>query len=147
MPTRPLLACVVLSAACSGPATHVHNPAAHRVFVDGQELPSAPAGWVLPFRYYGKSRWDAAPGDRDGKPDWSLQPAAGPIVMPEPASPWLFPFDFPLEVARRAFVGREDQTVHIQLPPTPPDLQVPTEVPPLGLADLLERAAAARVQR
>jgi hypothetical protein len=148
VPPRPLFVCAcLLPVACTGPVTHLHNPAGHRLFVDGIEVAPAPDGQRLPHTYYGTSRWDAAPADRDGEPDWSRQPASAAFVRPWPASPWLFPLDFPLEVAHRAVVGRGDQTVVIVLPPTPADLVVPAEVPPAGLGELVDRATAARVQR
>jgi hypothetical protein len=156
---RHLLACAcLLPVACTGPFTVVHNPARHRVFVDGVEVPlpppvevagaGAPDGAVrLPFHYYGTGRWDAMPADAGGLPDWSRQPASAPIELPPPVSLWLFPLDFPLELARRAVAGREDNEVRIELPATPPELFVPAEIAPSGLGQLVERAAAARVQR
>ncbi|MBL8729929.1 MAG: hypothetical protein JNM25_15995 [Planctomycetes bacterium] len=158
MHPRLLLACAsLLPTACSGPATILHNPDGHRVFVDGREVPrpsprtatraAAAGGQQLPFRYYGISRWDAVPADVDDLPDWDLQPASAAIDLAPPVSMWLFPLDFPLEVARRALVGSEDHPVAIVLPPTPPEQIVPTEVPPAGLGQLLERAETARSRR
>jgi hypothetical protein len=154
---RHLLVCAsLLPLACTGPATVLHNPDGHRVFVDGVEVAAPkpgkdtdlpPGEQRLRFRYYGTSRWDAAPADVDGRPDWDLQPASAPIELAAPVSPWLFPLDFPLEIARRAFVGRGDHQAAIVLPETPADLIVPAEVPPSGLGQLLERGETARIQR
>ncbi len=137
-----LAAC--LAGACTGPATRVHNPAGHRVFVDG----TAVAAQELPFRYYGTGWWSALPADvgRDA-PDWSLQVAGGPIDQPPPASPWLFPVDFPIELVRRALLGREDVTAEIVLPAVPADQRIDAEVPPTGQTDLDARARRARIRR
>jgi hypothetical protein len=137
------LGCLFAATACTGPSTHVHNPDGHRVFVDGQALASE----RLPFRYYGTSRWDADPADTARGPDWSLQPASGRIDLPPPASPWLFPLDLPLELARRALFGREDVIVAVELPPAGADLAIEPEVPPAGLPELVDRAIAARIRR
>lgn len=148
MHSRHLLVCAcLLPAACTGPATVLHNPKADRVFVDGREVPITEQGQQLPFRYYGTSRWDAEPGDVDQLPDWSRQPASAPFDLPAPVSEWLFPLDFPLELLHRAWVGRGDFEVAIDLPPTPPELVVPAEVPPPGLGALVQRGNDARIQR
>ena len=134
----------LLASACTGPQTAIENPAGHRVFLDG----SAVTTETVPFRYYGESRWDALPADRpNGEPDWSTQPSSQPIVLPPPASPWLFPLDFPLEMLRRVVRGREDVTTQITLPTTPPNERIESEVAPTGQVDLVERAVRARLAR
>jgi hypothetical protein len=130
-------------AACTGPATHIHNPDGHRVFVDGLETTKT----ELPFRYYGTSRWDATPADKQGEPDWKLLPASQPLELPPPASLWLFPIDLPLELAHRAFFGREDTTATIRLPATPADMQIEAEVRPQDLGHFTARALQARLTR
>ncbi len=130
-------------AACEGPRTIVANPDEHPTFVDGRRL----AADSLPFRYYGTSRWDALPKDGERRPDFARQPASAAIELPPPASPWLFPFDFPLEVLRRLTVGREDVTATVALPPTPPEQVVHSGVRPVEVDQLAERAAAARILR
>ncbi|MBL9079682.1 MAG: hypothetical protein JNL08_19415 [Planctomycetes bacterium] len=167
MRPRLLLACSCVLPACAGPALHLHGVDAARVFVDGREVaapraaeddPSAgpepdpgppvdPTVARVPFRYYGTTRWHALPRDHsDGEPDWAHQPAAATVALPAPASPWLFPLDFPLELAQWAF-GRGDTHVEIDLPATPAMRTPPPEVPLPGLTELAGRAAAARVQR
>ena len=138
------LGSLLVVAACTGPATRVSNPDGHRVFVDGRALRRE----HLPFRYYGTSRWDAIPADAPpGTPDWSLLPASGRIDQPWPATPWLFPFDFPLELLHRTFQGRGDVVANVSLPRSGPDVAIEPEVTPAGLPNLLERAAAARTSR
>jgi hypothetical protein len=142
-PLPPALACLLLATACTGPCTVVHNPEEHRVFVDGL----AAKADLLPYRYYGTGRWDAVPGDRDGHPDWSRSMASGPIEMPPPASPWLFPLDFPLELLRRAWFGREDVHVTIEVPSAGDDAVVEPGVPPHGVDAMVARAQAPRNAR
>ena len=115
------------------------------MFVDGMAT-SEP---MLPFRYYGVSRWDALPVDTqaNGRPSWALQPGSGAIELPPPASPWLFPLDLPLELARRIVFGREDVTATIVLPPTPADQRIDAEVAPTGQSGLVDRAQKARTSR
>ena len=137
------LSLMLVVAACTGPATRVSNPDGHRVFVDGQTLHRE----YLPFRYYGTSRWDAMPVDTPHGPDWSLRPSSGRIDLPPPATPWLFPFDFPLELLHRSFHGRGDVVANVSLPPAGPDVAIESEVTPAGLPNLLERAFAARTSR
>ena len=130
-------------AACTGPATHIHNPDGHRVFVDGLET----AKTELPFRYYGTSRWDATPVDKGGRPDWNLLPASQAIDLPPPVTPWIFPLDLPLELAHRAFSGREDSNTTIRLPVTPAEMQIEAEARPPDLGHFTARALQARVLR
>jgi len=130
-------------AACTGPATHIHNPDGHRVFVDGLETTKT----ELPFRYYGTSRWDATPADQAGKPDWKLLPASQSLELPPPASLWIFPLDLPLELAQRAFSGREDTSASIRLPATPQEWQFESEVRPPDLPRFTARALQARLTR
>jgi hypothetical protein len=138
-----LLGATAVSGSCTGPATHIHNPDGHRVFVDGLEVGRP----ELPFRYYGTTRWDATPADKAGKPDWTLLPSSQAVELPPPASLWLFPLDFPLELAQRALFGRRDTTATISLPATPQDLLVEPEVRPPDLGRITERAMAARMSR
>jgi hypothetical protein len=130
-------------AGCTGPGTHIDNPAGHVCFVDGRHETATD----LPFRYYGTSRVDALPADTKGRPDWDRQPASQVVEHPAPASPWLFPLDFPIELVRRVWSGREDRTVVIELAPTPPEQRVLPEVRPTGLDAVEERARQARIAR
>ena len=128
---------------CTAPGTHIDNPAGHQCFVDGQRETKPDQ----PFRYYGTSRVDALPADVKGRPDWTLQPASQAVEHAAPASLWLFPLDLPLELVRRAWSGRQDQTVVITLPATPPELRVLPEIRPTGLEAVAERALQARNAR
>ena len=170
-------ATALLAPACTAPATELHNPAGHRVFVDGRELrqpalelrqpalelrqpaldPRQPgadtATHRLPFRYYGTSRWDAQPRDLPGtptrseRPDWQNLPASAPIAQPAPVSPWLFPFDLPLELLDLALHGRDDFTATVALPAVPEDERVVQSVQPTELDRVAARARAARAAR
>jgi len=134
----------LFASACVGPRTEIDNPAGHRVFLDGTAVNDE----SVPFRYYGESRWDALPADRPGgDPDWSQQPSSQPILLPPPASPWLFPLDLPLETLRRVVYGREDVTARITLAPTPANERIESEVAPTGQVDLVQRAVRARLAR
>jgi len=139
----PGLVAAGLAGSCTGPSTHLDNPGRHVCFVDGR----LERRTELPFRYYGTSRVDALPADLASEPDWSLQPSSQAVPMPPPASPWLFPFDFPIELVRRMLLGREDTAVVIALRPTPPELRVQPEIRPIGLEQVDERARAARIAR
>ena len=139
-----LAALALLGSGCAGPQTRIVNPDGHRVFVDG----TAQQKQVLPFRYYGTSRWDAQPADEaTGRPDWSRTVGSGAIPLPPPASPWLFPFDFALEAVCRLAVWRNDTIAVIDLPPTPTEQRVDAEAVPVGQRPLVERAHAARIAR
>lgn len=156
-------ATALLAPACTAPATELHNPAGHRVFVDGRELrqpaldPRQPgadtATHRLPFRYYGTSRWDAQPRDLPGtptrseRPDWQNLPASAPIAQPAPVSPWLFPFDLPLELLDLALHGRDDFTATVALPAVPEGERVVQSVQPTELDRVAARARAARAAR
>ena len=132
-----------LGLGCTGPGLHIHNPSGHACFVDGH----SETGPDLPFRYYGASRVDALPADVNGRPDWDLTPASQVVEHGAPASPWLFPLDFPIELVHRAWSGRQDRTVVIELPATPPEQRVLPEVKPTGLDAVGERALQARIAR
>lgn len=152
----PLACLSLLVPACTAPGTELHNPNGHRVFVDGRELrqPAADAtSHRLSFRYYGTSRWDAQPKDLPGttsrseRPDWQNQPASGPIEQPAPVSPWLFPFDLPLELLDLAWHGREDFAATVALPPVPEGERVVQSVQPTELDRVAARARTARASR
>ena len=92
------------------PQLAIDNPGEHRLFVDGRELATDEP---LKFRYYGVTRWDLLPRVQveNGLPAFDHLPASGAVAITAPASPWLFPLDFPLEVVDRLLHGRRDQRV------------------------------------
>lgn len=139
---RPALLGALL-AGCTGPQLHLVAAGPDRVFVDGVETGAT----SLPFRYYGTTRWDALPADVDGFADFARQPGSATVPLPAPASGWLFPLDFPLELLSRAVYGRGDTTVHLELSPTPPEQLAVPEILPEAVGELSARARAARSER
>ncbi|MBZ0150760.1 MAG: hypothetical protein K8J09_04440 [Planctomycetes bacterium] len=133
----------MLCAACAGPELHLHNPAGHRVFLDGV-LTSAE---TVPFRYYGNLRCDAEPADVDGRADFAHRPHSEDIELAPPASPWLFPLDFPLEVLAWVANGERAAAIAIELPVTSAAERLDGNIPPTGLGSFVDRARAARGQR
>ena len=129
----------ILGAACTGPHLRVENPGGHTVLVDGRVT----AARELPFRYYGTTAIDALPAPRaDGRPQWAQQPTRTMVPIEPPASGWLFPLDFPLELAARVLLGRDDRTAvaRVEAAPAAPDSDA-------ELRALAERAHAARIER
>ncbi len=80
-------------------------------------------------------------------PDWNLQPASQAIALPAPVSPWLFPFDLPLELMGLLLGGQDDFTTTIELPQTPIEERPSAEFRPLELDRVAERARQARTTR
>jgi len=108
------------------------------------------------YRYYGTTTVDVVPGpvaaaapgaDPHGstRPDFAREPVRQQIEVPAPIAPWLFPFDFVLEVALRSVTGAPDQ--HAALRPLPVASPVVQGFAPAGIEDLRTRAQAARVAR
>ncbi len=138
---RPVSIVVALAAACTGPSLHVDNPSRHDVFVDGVATPAA----VVPFRYYGTFAIDTLPADRaDGKPDWDHRATRALVPVPAPVSGWLFPLDFPLELADRLLHGRRDRTVPVAVDRA---AAAGEQLTAEALAATAARAHAARVSR
>jgi hypothetical protein len=131
------------ASACTGPTLRLDAPEPVPFFVDG--VAAAPG--ELPFRYYGTTRWDAIPADVDGRADWTKRPTSGAVAVPAPAPGWLFPFDFPVELALRALHGRRDQTATVRVEPAVVDPRGETEIVNLELAGLAARARQARASR
>ena len=134
----PLLLATVLVISCTGPKLHLDNPERHRVFVDGRLT------WAesLKFRYYGVTRWDAIPADRDGLPDWERRPASREIAIAPPAPPYLFPLDLPIELASWLLGGTGDTTTTIEV-----RARNEAELGNAERAAITERALAARASR
>jgi len=109
-----LLALVV--SACQAPEVRVDtaNPGAI-VHVDGRRLGTNTPTW---FRapYYGKVRVDLElpPRKQQASEDIVWQPKTTLVEVGPPVSPWLFPFDFPIEVLGWLF-GTRDRVAHVSL--------------------------------
>jgi hypothetical protein len=129
--------------ACTGPRLLVENDGKHAVFLDGRRLYDD----EVKFRYYGTTRWDALPADRDGAPDWTLRPASQEVAITPPVPPWLFPLDFPLELLAWTFGGGGDTTTRVVLPSTDAQRRAESELGNAQLAAMAERALAARSSR
>ena len=132
-----------VAAGGAGPKTFIDNPGNEQVFVDGARTTHR----ELPFRYYGATRVSALPADENGRADWSQQPTSVMVPVPAPASPWLFPLDFPIEVLRWTFLGQPATTAVVALPPSPAELQAAPDVRPTGIELVHERALQARISR
>lgn len=145
-PSRLVAALAALAGACTGPALHVDNPGGHTLYLDG----AATTAGTKPFRYYGTTRWDALPVDRQGRtprPDWQHLPTSRAVALPPPVTSWIFPLDLPLELLVRLANGREDTTTVVEVRPAPTDLRSETEIANLELAAMAQRARQARTDR
>jgi hypothetical protein len=69
------------------------------------------------------------------------------VAMPLPASPWLFPLDFPIELVSWLFAGQTEPTVTIEPPQIAPKDRVSADYKPVGLELVTERALQARISR
>lgn len=96
---------------CTGPRLLVEDRGKHDVFLDGRRIYDD----EIKFRYYGTTRWDALPADRDGALDWTLRPASQEVAITPPAPAWLFPLDFPLEMLAWTFGSARPTTVSTTL--------------------------------
>jgi len=132
-------------AGCHGPELHLQNEAGHPTFVDGRACTDE----VLPYRYYGTTRWDALPKVdlQDGIPTFDRLPDSGRVTIEAPSSPWLFPLDFPLELLARALHGRRDVTATVTVREKPAAELSEEQIPPAEIGKLRARAFAARVER
>jgi len=159
--TTFLFVLAAAGAACHspGPQLTLENPEREQVFLDGRRIltgsetrsedaaPESPDSTAeLPFRYYGATRWDVLPNVLldNGVPVFDEAPRSVEIEVEPPASPWLFPFDFPLEVLDRALNGRRDTKVTVT---ARPKRMIDGEIPPDELGKLSARARAARSER
>ncbi|MCK5941677.1 MAG: hypothetical protein KAI24_06900 [Planctomycetes bacterium] len=170
--TTLLLALAGLATACNtpGPTLTIANPERERVYLDGRQVlhgregldppPEARAAdqdaqdreralesvVELKFRYYGTTRWDVLPNVREdsGVPVFDELPNSAEVEITPPASPWLFPFDFPLEIVDRTLFGRRDREVVVAPKQKQP---IGGEIPQDDLGKLSARARAARSAR
>lgn len=149
------------AAACNtpGPRLRIENPEHHDVFLDGRRVaterdPDAPFDpdalpdgiAEVPFRYYGTTRWDVLPTvtEDSGVPKFDREPGSAAVTMAPPASPWLFPFDFPAELVDRLLFGRGDVVVEVRAAEKQP---LQGEIPQEAFGELSARARAARGER
>jgi hypothetical protein len=142
-PTLGGALCALLAAGCSGPTTYVENPDSNPFYVDGR----AESRTELPFRYYGTSQIDMVPADGPRGPDFGRRTERRAVAMPLPASPWLFPLDFPIELVSWLFAGQTEPTVTIEPPQIAPKDRVSADYKPVGLELVTERALQARISR
>jgi hypothetical protein len=144
-----LAACCAAAGACTGPSLHVANPDGHTLYLDGV----ASRGGEVPFRYYGTTRWDAEPADRRTRPnappgaDFTHLPTSRLVPVPAPASPWIFPLDFPLELLARLANGRADTHTTVEVTPAPRDPREDAEFLTHEMPALRTRAQQARTSR
>ncbi len=141
--TLRFVALLTLLPACKGPELHIDNPEGHTVFLDGVQTDAT----FIPFRYFGTTRWDALPADRDPFGAWAQQPASKRVTISPPVSGMFFPFDLPLELLARLVQGRQDQTTTIDLPTTQAQQIAETEQANAQLGALVQRAQEARISR
>jgi hypothetical protein len=133
---------VLAAAGCRGPEIRLDNPERHTCYLDGQRESRG----VVPFRFYGQSRLDTVPADLPGHPDWHHVPTRQALVLEPPASPWLFPLDFLVEVVSRTFAGPGDLATVVAVAEDPAR-PIDPAYPPSNLGDLNRRARAARAER
>jgi hypothetical protein len=129
-----------LAAACAGPSmTVTATPAEARVYVDGRHTGAGEV--TLPNAYYGVHAVYAAPpllaGDLE-PPKWQARRQT--VALAEPATPWIFPLDFVVELATSPW-RQAEAMVDLRLPP------YTAEAEPTNVELLSERAAAARIGR
>ncbi len=140
-PLATLLA--LLAGACQGPALAIDNAEGHPVFVDGV----ATSATQLPYRYYGTTRCDALPRDRDGWANFDQGATSVWIEIAPPAPPWLFPLDLPWELLRWLGEPGSPAAVRVELPTQRSARQAATELANAELNALVGRAEQARIQR
>jgi hypothetical protein len=133
------------STSCAGPQLHINNPGEHHVLIDGKRTDAE----SLPFRYYGTTRWATLPRipKTNGVPDFDRNPHSETVEIAAPSSPWLFPFDFPLEVMHWMFLGQADQVVTVTSPKKPPEQRIGQQIAGEKLSQLSTRARQARIAR
>jgi hypothetical protein len=100
-----------------------------------------------PIPYYGVVELSAVPPIGATSSD-GLNPLAatrGRLTLEAPVSPWLFPLDFFVEMARTPFVTETPPRIELVCPPRT-DVAAPASPPP-GLESFLLRARAAAARR
>jgi hypothetical protein len=145
-----LLAGALLFAACQGPTLTIDGPPApdeHAAcYLDGQEVPRGKGPQSRPLPYYGTAALDTVPPAGDAGPgDFQKVPHRTAIEVPEPVTPWLFPFDFLLEGVGRVLHGRDDHVVRGALAANPAPAR--TGLTMTGADDVRRRALQARTSR
>lgn len=132
-------------AACSAPRWQVDaGPEDTRLFVDGRARSSRRIEGPIP--YYGVVDLAVVPDLDARSPDRiPLRTHRAKLAIDEPVTPWIFPFDFVLEMLEAPFV--DDPVPHIELTAPPrDDLATPGTSAP-GIEAFLVRARAAATAR
>ena len=123
--TLGFLALGGLPASCAVPEFDIRpTPADAVMFVDGSHVPHRKndpvPGARVPLRYYGTTTISARQRPKIDNPDKRLDERRQ-VVVNEPFTPWIFPFDFFLEAFTYPF---RDQTyghrIVLDLKPRPP---------------------------
>jgi hypothetical protein len=130
----------LLTAGCSGPSLSVTTEPNATLLVDGRVTPQDEP---ITFRYYGNSLLEAEPETEDGR--FPYLRAELTVTISEPFTPWVFPFDFLVEVLFHPFVGTGHQSATLQLPENP-NLGAEGVEPP-GADEVRARGQRARVNR
>lgn len=136
-----VVALIALAASCAGPTVVVAvDPANSAIDVDGRRLDPDDPEFVQP--YYGIMRVEAVPPPRRAN-EPSRRAVQRMVVLDEPVSPWLFPFDLGLELLTYPLRTRETR-IELQAEPRP---ALPTGESPPQLPELRERALDLRTAR
>ena len=135
----------VLSA-CSSPRWHAEAaPETAELYVDGAALPRRTVDAPIP--YYGVVDLAAVPTidatAEDGRTP--LRAARGKLAIEPPVTPWIFPLDFVLELARLPFADDPLPALRLEAPPRQ-DVAVPGAPPP-GREGFVVRARDAAIHR
>jgi hypothetical protein len=142
-PARPHSRATLAPTARLAAGNAVGRPAGHS---------AGPACWRLPRpgvvdRYYGTTRCDALPRDRDGWANFDQGATSVWIEIAPPAPPWLFPLDLPWELLRWLGEPGSPAAVRVELPTQRSARQAATELANAELNALVGRAEQARIQR
>ena len=131
----------LLATGCSGPSLSVTTEPDATLLVDGRVTPQDEP---ITFEYYGERLLQAEPQTAEHERFRYLR-AERSVTVSEPVTPWVFPFDFLVELIIQPFGGAADQAVTLQLPENPS--QVLQGVEPPGAEEARARGMRARVAR
>lgn len=144
---RALLAPALLAiAACAAPRWQAAaEPSSAGLIVDGVLRSANRIDEPVP--YYGVVELSAVPpiGATSSDGQSPLAATRGQLAIEPPVSPWLFPLDFFVEMARSPFVTETPARIELVCPPRS-DVAAPAAPPP-GLESFLLRARAAAARR
>ena len=130
-----------LTAGCRGPSLSVTTEPDATLLVDGRVTPQDEP---ITFAYYGERLLQAEPEAEEHERFRYLR-AERSLTVSEPVTPWVFPFDFLVEVITQPFAGTAHQSVTLQLPENPN--RVLQGVEPPGAEEVRARGVRARVER